>query len=150
MTKRSKILIFCIFTMLYCLVAQSCLTVTPWTVAHQAPLSMEFPRQEYWNGLAFPSPGYLHNPGTEPESPALTGGFLTTEATREAPGETGRAPKLSGCLLKSALGIMLLSRIHPPPWMLGVRGPTVSGSRHRLLNCFPTWAAKALSILSRL
>ena len=37
--------------------AKSCLTlVTPWTVAHQAPLSMEFPRQEYWSGLPFPSP----------------------------------------------------------------------------------------------
>ena len=35
----------------------------PWTVAHQAPLSMEFPRQEYWIGLPFPTPGYLPNPG---------------------------------------------------------------------------------------
>ena len=39
------------------LVTQSCLFVTPWTVAHQAPLSMEFSRQEYWSGLPFPSPG---------------------------------------------------------------------------------------------
>ena len=43
----------------------------PWTVAHQAPLSMGFPRQEYWSGLPFPSPGDLPHPGTEPESPAL-------------------------------------------------------------------------------
>ena len=41
----------------------------PWTVAHQAPLSMEFPKQEYWSGLPFPSPGNLPNPGIEPESP---------------------------------------------------------------------------------
>ena len=40
---------------------------------------MEFPRQEYWSGLSFPSPGDLSNPGIEPESPALAWGFLTTE-----------------------------------------------------------------------
>ena len=39
--------------------------VTPWTVAHQAPLSMGFSRQEYWSGLPFPPPGDLPNPGTE-------------------------------------------------------------------------------------
>ena len=45
------------------LVAKSCLTlVTPWTVACQAPLSMGFPRQDYWNGLPFPSPGDLPDP----------------------------------------------------------------------------------------
>ena len=44
---------------------------TPWTVAHQAPPSMGFSRQEYWSGLSFPSPGDLSNPGIEPGSPAL-------------------------------------------------------------------------------
>ena len=52
---------------------------TPWTAAHQAPLSMGFSRQEYWSGLPCPSPGDLPNPGFEPESPALAGGFFTTE-----------------------------------------------------------------------
>ena len=47
------------------------LFVTPWTVAHQAPPSVEFSRQEYWSGLPFPSPGDLPNPGIEPGSPAL-------------------------------------------------------------------------------
>ena len=52
--------------------ALSCLTfVTPWSVAHQAPLSMRFPRQEYWSGLPFPSPGDLPDPGIEPFSPRL-------------------------------------------------------------------------------
>ena len=51
----------------------------PWTVASQAPLSMGFPRQEYWNGLPFPSPGDLPDPGIEPVSPALAGGFFTTK-----------------------------------------------------------------------
>ena len=50
--------------------------VTPWTVGSQAPLSMGFPRQEYWSGLPFPSPGDLPDPGIEPESPALAGKFL--------------------------------------------------------------------------
>ena len=52
---------------------------TPWTVAHQAPLSMEFSRQEYWSGLPFASPGDLPDPWIEPASPALAGGFFATE-----------------------------------------------------------------------
>ena len=58
------------------------LFATPWTVAHQVPLSMEFSRQEYWSGLPFPSPEGLANPGTELKSsvsPALARGFFTTE-----------------------------------------------------------------------
>ena len=51
--------------------------VTPWTVAHWVPLSMGFPRQEYWSRLPFPSPGDLPNPGIEPTSPAWQA--LTTE-----------------------------------------------------------------------
>ena len=47
------------------------LFMTPWTVAYQAPLSMEFARQEYWSGLLFPSPGDLPDPGIEPRSPTL-------------------------------------------------------------------------------
>ena len=52
---------------------------TPWTVASQAPLSMEFTRQEYWSGLPFATPGDLPDPGIELTSLALAGGFLTTE-----------------------------------------------------------------------
>ena len=54
-------------------------SVTPWTVAHQAPLSMGFSRQEYWSGLPFPSPGGLPDAGIAPASlgsPVLAGGFL--------------------------------------------------------------------------
>ena len=50
----------------------------PWTVAHQAPLAMEFSRQEYWSRLTFPPPGDLPDPGIEPASPVLTGRFFTT------------------------------------------------------------------------
>ena len=54
------------------LVTKSCPTLaTPWTVAHQYPLSMGFPRQEYWSGLPFLSPGDLPNPRINPASPAL-------------------------------------------------------------------------------
>ena len=63
------------------------LFATLWTVACQAPLSMGFPRQEYWSGLPFPPPGDLPDPGIKPTSlisPTLAGGFFTTGATWEA------------------------------------------------------------------
>ena len=56
-----------------------CLFATPWTTAYQIPVSMEFSRQEYWNGLPLPSPVHLSDPGVEPTSPvslALPGGFF--------------------------------------------------------------------------
>ena len=52
---------------------------TPWTVACQAPLSMGFPRQEYWSGFPFPSPGDIPDPGIKPVSPALAGGSFTSK-----------------------------------------------------------------------
>ena len=58
---------------------------TPWTVVHQAPLSMEFPRQGYWSWLPFPSPGDLLDPGIEPMTPELAGGFFTPEPPGKAP-----------------------------------------------------------------
>ena len=51
---------------------------TPWTIAHQAPPSMGFSRQEYWSGLPFPSPGDLPDPGIEPKSPTLQADTLTS------------------------------------------------------------------------
>ena len=53
---------------------------TLWTGAHQVPLSMGFPSQEYWSELSFPSPGDLPDPRIKHEPPALAGGFLTTES----------------------------------------------------------------------
>ena len=64
--------------------------VTPWTVAPQVPLSMGFPRQEYWSGLPFPSSGDLPDPEIKPMSPALAGGFFTNEP----PGKPIRDTKL--------------------------------------------------------
>ena len=66
------------------------LFATPWTVAHQAPLSMGFSRQEYRSGLPFPSPGDLPDPGIKPwvdpiaRSPALQADALTSEPPRKS------------------------------------------------------------------
>ena len=71
-----------LYLLLYrCLCVFSCaqLLMTPWSVACQAPMPMEFSMQEYWSGLPFPSPGDLPNPGIEPRSPALQAGALTSE-----------------------------------------------------------------------
>ena len=72
----------CVHT-LACVLSCSVLSdscVTPWTVPRQAPLSMGFPREEYWSGLPFPPPGDLPNPGIQLTSPVLAGGFFTTES----------------------------------------------------------------------
>ena len=65
------------------------LFVTPWTVAHQAPLSIEFSRQEYWSGLPFLPPGDIHNPGIEPRSPTLQSDTLPSEP----PGKKKKIPE---------------------------------------------------------
>ena len=68
------------------LVAKSCPTfATPGTIALQVPLSVGFSRQEYWSGLAFPSPGDLPNLGNEPRSPALQADSLPTELQGKPP-----------------------------------------------------------------
>ena len=59
------------------------LFATPWTIAHQSPLSMKFFRQEYWSGLPFSSSGDLPNPGIEPESPALQADSLRYRACEQ-------------------------------------------------------------------
>ena len=62
------------------LVTKSCLTLEiSWTVACQVPLSMGFPRQEYWSGFSFPSAGDLPDTGTKPMSPALADRFFITD-----------------------------------------------------------------------
>ena len=64
------------------------LFATPWTVAYQAPPSMEFSRQEYWSGLPYPSPGDLPDPGIEPGSPA----FQADALPAEPPGKPWHVP----------------------------------------------------------
>ena len=65
-----------------CMFSQAQLFATPWTVAHQAPLSMGFSKQEHWSELPLPTLGDLPHPGIKPMlliSPALAGGFSATE-----------------------------------------------------------------------
>ena len=70
------------FFFLLLLLSQSAVSdsfATPWTIVHQSPLSVGFPKQEHWSGLPFPTPGDLPNPGIEPASPSLAGRFFTTK-----------------------------------------------------------------------
>ena len=67
----------CVCTLSHLVVYNS---VTPWIAAHQAPLFTGFSRQEHWSGLSFPPPRDILGPGIEPTSPALAGGFFTTES----------------------------------------------------------------------
>ena len=93
---------------------------TPWTVAHQAPPSMGFSRQEYWSGLLFPSPGDLPDPGIEPRSPTLQADTLTSEP----PGGNGN-PLQCSCLE------------HPVDrgtWWAAVHGVAESQTRLRQLS----------------
>ena len=79
-----------------------------WTVACPVPLSMEFSRQEYWNGLPFPPLGDLPKPGTEPTSPAspaLAGGFFTTEPPVHFSSVTQSCPTLCDPMNRSTPGL---------------------------------------------
>ena len=77
------------------------LFATPWTVAHQAPLSTRLSRQEYWSGLSCPSPGDLSNPqGLNlylPAAPAFQADFFTREATRKASHQGIPKSTMCGC-----------------------------------------------------
>ena len=86
-----------------CVVSGLQLFATPWTVAHQTLLSLEFSQQEYWMELPFPSPGDLPDPGIKPEfppAPVLSGEFFTTEPS----GKWLNMTKLFSSLTKSTVG----------------------------------------------
>ena len=83
------------------------LFTTPWTGGHQAPPSMGFPRQEYWSGLLFPSPGDLPDPGIKPGSPALQADALTSEPPGKSKAELNSGLKTPGIL-------------HNAPWILRI------------------------------
>ena len=104
------------------------LFVTPWAVARQAPLSVGFSRQEHWSGLPCPPPGNLPHPGIKPTSPAMAGGFFTTEMPGEPflsvsqyQSERGRQ-RLTPHGAEQAAGVCFLSwfSLLPPP---GYAGP---------------------------
>ena len=85
-----------------CVLSRVRLLVTPWTVARQAPLSMEFSRQEHWSGLSFPTPRDLPDPGIKPMSPALQ----VNSSLSETPGKY--------CLLLSRQSLELPPLFHLP------------------------------------
>ena len=87
------------------------ISVTPWTIACQAPLSMEFSRQDYWNGFPCPSPGDLPNPVIGPRSPALQADFLLL-SHQESLGFRTHSPKyyISSILISSAEGLFFNGR----------------------------------------
>ena len=97
------------------------LFVTLWTVARRAPLSMGFPRQEYWSGLLFPTPGDISNSGFEPKSPAsptLPGGFFTIvppENRIRAPAVNRQASLTSYETLDKLLALSLQHQISECP-----------------------------------
>ena len=74
-------------------------SVTPWAVAHQSPLSMARPRQKYWNGLLFPSPGDLPDPGVKAARPVLAGAPFTTEPPGKPLLALHRSHQNTACLL---------------------------------------------------
>ena len=97
---------------------------TPWTVAHQAPLSVGFSRQEYWSGVPFPSPGDLLDPGIKPGSPTLQADALPSEP----PGKPKSHSKhqffswFNKAILKSKEGL--------PCWSSGWKS-TCQGKEHK-------------------
>ena len=101
------------------LLSHARLFATPWTAAHQAPLSMRFSRQGYWSGLPFPSPGDLPDPGIKPGSPALAGRFFT-DSYKESPFACGAGKYLVFCSWKG--GSLAHTRQQGPDCPCSARG----------------------------
>ena len=103
-----------------CMLSHVDLFVTPWTVAHQAPLSMGFPRQEYRSGLPCPPPGDLLNPGIEsisPVAPALAGGILYHWATWKPTEEDESERKWNSSVQFSSVQSLSHVRLFATPWI---------------------------------
>ena len=94
----------------------------PWAAVHQASPFMAFSRQEYWNGFPFPPPGDLPDPGIQPESPALAGGFFTTVP----PGKP---------ILVVKVKLLSCVRLFGTPWTVAYQAPLPMGlSRQEYWN----------------
>ena len=101
--------------------------MTPWTVARQGHMSMEFSRQEYWSGLSFPTPGNLLAPGFEPMSPALVGRFFLLGSPHMLVRLCSKSFKLSFssmCSEKFQMYKLDLEKAEKPM----IKSPTVVGS----------------------
>ena len=138
------------------------LFATPWTVAYQAPQSMEFSRQEYWSGLPFPSPGHLPNPGIEPGSPPLQADALPSEPpgtlAKATPDNTEQPNVQPAPAQKEASTPTQLACRSPanllqvPPTSTGVTSPTgrTNGRNRPPLAAKSPRAARPLAELHRL
>ena len=105
--------------------------MTPWTITHQAPLSIGFPKPDYWSGLPLPSPGDLLHPGIEPRSPALQVDSLPTELQ-------GKLLSNSTCLMPCTSSffssvICLMYKGFPMAWMVK-NLPAVQETQFRFLR----------------
>ena len=112
------------------------LFAAPWTVACQAPVSMEFSRQEYWSGLPCPPPGDLPNPGIKPPSlvsSAWPGRFFTTSATWEA-----LMNDVCVCVCVCAhVRTLIRVQLFATPWTIACQAPVSMGFlRHKYQNEF--------------
>ena len=95
--------------------------MTPWTVAHQASLSMEFSRQEYWSGLPFVFPGDLTNPGMEPGSPELQADSLPSEPPGKTSLYLGQKKERKNVKLLSSVQLFMT------PWTAACQVPLSMG-----------------------
>ena len=111
--KEISVQAYVLFVFVFFLVVQSCLFATPWTVLNQAPLSMGFPRQEYWSGLPFPSPRDLPDPGIEPGSPAFQADSLPLSHLRNPYVCVNKAYNSSYALLLCRVCIHTQSHLDP-------------------------------------
>ena len=99
------------------------LFATPWTIAHQAPLSMEFSRQKYWSRLPFPSPGDLSNPGIELGASSLWADALPSEPPGKSEASLNThlvAPKflISSCVEVYYRSILFYAYFVDSPWII--------------------------------
>ena len=112
------------------------LFATPWTVAHQAPPSMGFSRQEYWSGLPFPSPGDLPDPRIEPRSLALQEDSLTSEP----PGVSAIQQCKSAVIIHTSRPSRAsLPSCHPIPPVYHRVPDWVPHATQRLLTSYPSY-----------
>ena len=130
------------------LVTQSCPTLcNPWAVAHQAPLSMGFSRQEYWSGLPFPSPEDLPDPGIEPRSPSLQADALTSAP----PGRPRFNPwvgKIPWRRKWQPIPVLLPGESHGQRSLMGSSHSSVQSLSHVQLFATPRTAARQSSLSS--
>ena len=120
--------------------------VTPWTVAHQLPLSVGFSRQEYWSGKSFPSPGDLPNPGIEPRSLELQADSLSKWQSSDNVSLPPPSPKIETQKVK--VNSLSRVRLFATPWTIAYQAPPSMGfSRQEYSKVTPKYSGANISYL---